>query len=125
MQCPPTPGAGVQDMDPGVQVREADEFPDVDVVVIADQRELVREGDVDVPESVLGELRHLGGARRGEDAVSLDENIVQVTRPHCALAGDAPDDPVVVDEFLQDVSREDTLGAVGDGDVRSLSVDMG
>src|SRR5438309_2461158 len=43
-----------------------DDLPDVETHPLAEQGELVDERDVDVPEDVFEELRHLGGVRRGD-----------------------------------------------------------
>ena len=43
----------MQDLDPRVPVRQADHVPDIDTDSLADERQLVGEGDVDVAEGVL------------------------------------------------------------------------
>ena len=62
--------ARLQDVDARVAVGEPDHLPDVDAELVADHRQLVGEGDVDVAVGVLDELGHLGGARRRCDAGS-------------------------------------------------------
>ena len=60
MQCPPSPGPGLNDMKPkGFGRRRLDDLPDVDVHPVAELRELVDERDVDGAEDVLEELRQL------------------------------------------------------------------
>jgi hypothetical protein len=51
MQCPPTPQ--LEYRDPGMAVGKFDDFPDVEPELIADQRQLVGEGDIDIAEGVL------------------------------------------------------------------------
>ena len=73
MQWPPTPGPGVNFMNPNGFVRRgADHLPDVEVHPLAQQGELVDEGDVDVAEHVLEQLGQLGGVRRRH----LDDPVV-------------------------------------------------
>src|SRR5579872_6259996 len=46
-----------------MQVRHADHRPDIDAERVADERQLVGEGYIDVAEGVLDELREFGDAR--------------------------------------------------------------
>ena len=56
--------------------RRVDDLPDVEAHPLAEQGELVDEGDVDVAEDVLEELRELGGVRRGQ----LDDVVVDAAQ---------------------------------------------
>jgi hypothetical protein len=51
---------GLQYVDPRVPDGDPDEFPDVDAEPAGDSRYFVGEGDVDVPEGVLGQLAEFG-----------------------------------------------------------------
>ena len=67
MQWPPTPGPGREAHEPErLGRRRVDDLPDVEVHPLAQQGELVDEGDVDVAEDVLEQLGHLGGIGRRE-----------------------------------------------------------
>lgn len=66
-------GVGLQDAHTRVRVGEFDEFPDVDVESVEDHRQLVCEGDVDVPIGVLSQLRHLCNASVGHEELALIE----------------------------------------------------
>jgi hypothetical protein len=68
MQCPPDAGAGVETgMKPnGLDAARVDDLPDVDAEVLAQDRQLVDQRDVDVPEGVLEQLGHLGRLRRAD-----------------------------------------------------------
>ena len=107
-------GAGLQDVDAGVAVGEIDQFPDVDPEFVADQREFVGVGDVDVAVGVFGEFAEFGGARMGGEAGAFDEGFVEPCGGFGAAGGHAADDSVVADEFLEDVAGQDAFGAVGD-----------
>ena len=50
-------GSWLKDLHARVAIGQADEFPDIDAQLVADQRELIGKGDVDVAVSVLGQLR--------------------------------------------------------------------
>ena len=61
-------GAGLQDVDARMAVGQLDHLPDVEAHAVADHRQLVGEGDVDVAEGVLGQLDQLGGVGVGHEA---------------------------------------------------------
>ncbi|EEF93744.1 hypothetical protein CATMIT_01623, partial [Catenibacterium mitsuokai DSM 15897] len=109
--------AGLEDVDARMAVGQPDQFPHVDAELVADDRQLVGEGDVDVAEGVLGELAHLGGARVGDDALAAHEAAVQLGGALRAARGHAADDAVVLDQFAHHLARQHALGAVGDVDV--------
>ena len=107
-------GAGLQNADPGVTIGEADQFPDVDVVAIADDRELVGERDVDVTKGVLGELGHFGQASTGLEHLAAHELAIEVGGRLGRGVIDAADDAVVLHEFGQDAAGQHALRAMGD-----------
>ena len=78
MQCPPTPGPGLQYVHPRMPVGQFDHLPDVNVVAVADHRQLIGKGNVDVAVGVLGELDHLRGARVGFETLRLEKNPVDL-----------------------------------------------
>lgn len=125
MQWPPTPRAWLQDVDARVLVGQLDELPDVDAQLVADQRQLVRESDVDVAERVLGELGHLGGAGVGEMQVGLAEGRVERPGALGGRRGEAADDAVIGDELLHHASGQHPLGRVGVLDAGQLGAGGG
>ena len=81
MQCPPTPGPGLQDVDPRDGDWRVDDIPDVEAELVADQRQLVGERDVDVAGGILDQLDQLGGrARRCVKQLALQEDAVEAPR---------------------------------------------
>ena len=110
-------GAGLQDINAGMAVGEANHLPYVDAHRIRDEAQFVGEGDVDVPEGVLGELRHLGRAGIGGDARAADEAAVEGQRLAGAAWGDAADHAIVVDQLDEDAAGQHAFRAIGDGDV--------
>ena len=67
MQWPPTPGPGREAHEPErLRRRRVDDLPDVDAHPLAQQGQLVHEGDVDVAEDVLEQLGQLGRGRRAQ-----------------------------------------------------------
>lgn len=59
-------------------IGKADQLPDIDAQLGAEQRQLVGKGDVDVPEAVLDQLAHLRRARIGLEHVTRDEASIEV-----------------------------------------------
>ena len=118
-QWPPTPG-------PGREAHEAerlggsqvDHRPDVDPELVAVDGELVDERDVDVPEGVLQQLRHLGLAGAGRGHHALDD--IPVERGNCGGGGvvHPGDDLRRVAETPRGVARIDALRAVAEVEVR-------
>ncbi|MCY1300544.1 hypothetical protein D9M70_501130 [compost metagenome] len=69
--------ARLQDVDARMAVSQTDQFPYIDIEPVADHRQLVGEGDVEVTEAVLGQLAHFSCPEIGNDALTLDEELVQ------------------------------------------------
>ena len=67
----------LQNIHPWMAVCQADKLPDVDPLLGANQRQFVGKGDIHVAEAVFRQLAHLGGARIGDHAFALEENLVQ------------------------------------------------
>ncbi|MOA39331.1 hypothetical protein D3C78_1610990 [compost metagenome] len=95
------PRTRLQDIDPWVAVGQADQFPDVDVQLVADDRQLVGEGDVHVTEAVLRQLAHFRSAGVGDDALAFDENLVQGGSRGRAFRRHTTDHTVVLHQFAQ------------------------
>lgn len=110
-------GAGLQNVDAGMAVGEADHLPHVDAHRVGNEAQFVGEGDIDVAEGVFGELRHLGRAGIGGDARAADESAVEGQRLAGAAWRDAADHPVVVDQLDEDAAGQHAFRAIGDGDV--------
>ena len=110
MQWPPTPGPGPEGHEPErLGRRRVDDLPDVEAHPLAQQGQLVHEGDVDVAEDVLEELGELGRVGRRE----LDHRGVDVAqergRPRRRLRGHPADQ-----------ARHGALGARGISRVHPL-----
>lgn len=110
-------GAGLQDVDARVAVGQADQFPHIDVELVADDGQLVGKSDVDVAEAVFGELAHFCRAGVGDDAFALHEGFVQAYGRFGAARGQAADHAIVLHQLLQHLPGQHALGAVGDADV--------
>ncbi len=89
-------GTRLVEVDARVQVRQLDDLPRADPQVLGDQRQLVRQRDVDVTVGVLHDLDHLGrGGVRQMDLPGDDRRV-----EHTGLLGaggrHATDDAVVL-----------------------------
>lgn len=104
--------ARLQDVDARMLVCEGDEFPHVDARLVADERQLVGEGNLHVARGVFGEFAHFG---------SLAVCAVERALHELAVEGDClvgrrlvhtADHAVVVYQFVDYVARQHALGAV-------------
>jgi hypothetical protein len=109
--------AWLENFHAGVPIGEFDELPNVDIEFVADKGELVRKGDVDVAEGIFGELGHLGCAGIGGEALAFNEDLIELFGEGCGGGGEATDDPVIADNFPENVAGKDPFRAVGDVEV--------
>ncbi|MCY1553569.1 hypothetical protein D9M68_900660 [compost metagenome] len=82
-------------------VGQTDQFPDIDLELLADDRQLIGKGDVHVTEAVLGKLAHLRSASIGDNALAFDEGFVQAYGGRRTFGGHAADYPVVFHQLPQ------------------------
>ena len=100
---------------------QANQLPDVNPLVGADQRQFVRKGDIDVAEAVLRQLAHLGGAGVGHHALAFQENLVQRAGTFGTDGRHTANDAVVFNQFDHHLARQHALRTVGDVDIRLLT----
>ena len=103
---------GAQNIDARVTVGQVDELPHVNAHPLADEGELVGEGDVDVPEGVFRQLGHLRGSDVGEHQVAHTESAVQALCHLRCPRGQTTDDPGVGHHLHHDPSGQHTLWTV-------------
>ena len=106
MQWPSTPGPGCRMSTRGWRLASSISSHGSIPRKSPHQRNLVRERDVDVPVRVLGELHQLRGAGRGRMAPAADEEPTEPGSGGGTCAGDAADDPIVVRQLAEHVSRD-------------------
>ena len=104
--------AGLEDLHARVSVRQADELPDVDRELVADQRELVGEGDVDVAVGVLGELSQFGRAGVGQEDLRRAERRVEVAGLLGSGRRQPAADAIIGDQLLEHLAGQDALRAM-------------
>src|SRR5699024_1472886 len=93
-------------------VCEFDKLPDIDAKVICDERQLVREGNVDVSERVLSQFRHFGGNIVSWQQFRFAESCIN---SRCALGrffSLSSNNAVIGSELFHRFSRKDPLRAV-------------
>ncbi len=98
-----------------------DHFPDVQAHPLAQQSQLVDEGDVDTAEDVLEQLGKLGGVRRGERYHALVDVLEEALGSGRSLRRRAADQPGHVASGAGRIARVDPLG--GEGEVEVLAGD--
>ena len=101
-------------------IRQANQLPDVNPLIGANQRQFVRKGDINVTEAVFRQLAHLGGAGVCHHTFAFQENLVQRAGTLGTDGRHTANDAVVFNQFDHDLAREDALRAVGDVDIRLL-----
>ena len=111
----------LQDIHPRMTVRQADQLPDVNALVSANQRQLVGKSDVDVAEAVFRQLAHLGGARVGHHAFAFKEDFIQLAGASGADRRHAADNAVVFNQLDHHLTGQYPLRAVGDIHVRRFT----
>lgn len=104
--------ARLQDVDARMLVGEGDELPHVDARLVADERQLVGEGNLHVARGVFGEFAHL--CRLAVCAVerALHELAVESDCLVGRRLVHTADHAVVVHQFVDYVARQHTLRAV-------------
>ena len=105
---------GLENVYARVFVGQGDEFPDVDAGFVADEREFVGKGDLHVARGVFGQFAHFGCFGIGAVQLAFDEPGIKSDGFFGRGRVDAADHPVVVHQFVQDVSGQHAFGAVGD-----------
>jgi len=68
----------LQNIYPRMAVRQADQFPDVNALRIANQRQFVSKGNVYVTETVFRQLAHFGSAGVGNNTFAFEKNVIQI-----------------------------------------------
>eukprot|EP01136_Pigoraptor_vietnamica_P003706 Opistho-1_new@33259 len=117
--------AGLEDVDARMAVGQCDHVPHVDPGLVADYRQFVREGDVDVAEAVLGQLAHLGRGGVGQQHLAAHEAAIEGTDLLGRFGGQAADDAVILDQLDHDPSGQHPLGAIGDMERRDIDARFG
>ncbi|MCC2690958.1 MAG: hypothetical protein K0S21_3761 [Rhizobiaceae bacterium] len=109
----------------GVAVGQFDHPPDIQAHAVADHRQLVGEGDVDVAVGVLGQLDQFRRVGVGHQAGALDEDAVELVGAGGAGRGQAADDAVVFHQFQHHAAGQDAFRAIGDADVGAFAGRVG
>ena len=94
-------------------IRQTNQFPDVNSLIGANQRQLVRKGDIDVTEAVFRELTHFGGAGISHHTLAFKVNLVQLAGTRGAYRRHAANHAVIFDELHHNLTRQYALRAVG------------
>ncbi len=110
-------GTGLEDIDTGVHIADADDLIDIHIIVTADAAELVGKGDIDGAVGVLDHLGHLGRADVGDDDLALAEGGVVALDLFADLLGVGSDSAIVVQQLIDHIARDDTLRGVDEVDI--------
>ena len=110
----PDTATRLKDVHPRMLVGQLDKFPHIDTRTVADDAELVGKGNLGVAAAVLRQFAEfcsltIGGVQGAGDEMAVE--LLGMFRGGCVAAAD---DAVVMHQLMNHVSREDSLGAVGD-----------
>ena len=110
-------GAGLEDVDTGMHVADLDNLVYVHVVVSTDAAELIGKSNVHGTVGILDDLGHLGGADVGDDNLALAEAGVVLLHLLPYLPAVGADGAVVMQELIDHVAGDDTLGGMDKIDI--------
>ena len=99
--------------------RGVDDLPHVHAEAVAEDGDLVDQGDVDVAVGVLQQLRHLGGLRRRDRHHPVDEGRVEGLHEAGGVGVDPADDLRHVRKREARVARVDALGREAEREVHT------
>ena len=102
-----------------VAVGHPNHFPDVDMELFANPRDLIGQGDVHVPVRVFQQFDHLSHRGFGEENFAGHKRFIQPLRFFRPERAHGADHSVVSDEFLQRLAWNHPLGAIRDAHVAS------
>ncbi|CNU18083.1 Uncharacterised protein [Salmonella enterica subsp. enterica serovar Bovismorbificans] len=105
--------ARLQNIDARMAVRQADQFPDVNPLFGANQRQFIRKGDIHITEAIFRQLAHLCGARVGDNAFALKENFVQRAGASRTYWRHTANHAVIFNKFHHHLTRQHTLRTIG------------
>src|SRR5690606_34393363 len=97
-----------------VTIRETNQLPDVNPLIGTNQRQFIRESNVDVAEAVFRQLAHFSGAGVGNHAFAFQENLIQLAGARGADRCHTANHAIVFNQFDHHLARQHTLRAVGD-----------
>lgn len=67
----------LQDIHPGMTIGQTNELPDIDIQLVADNRQLIRERNIDITEAIFRQLAHFSGASIGDNAFAFHEDFLK------------------------------------------------
>src|SRR5690606_31617966 len=70
----------LKNIDTRMTVGEPDQLPYIDIQLVANNGQLVGEGNVDVPKAVLRQFAHFSRACIGNDALPLHKRLIECRR---------------------------------------------
>ena len=103
-------------------IGELDDVPDIEAELIADQRQLVSESDVDVARGVLDELDQFRRRRIGAEHLALQEHAVNRLGVLGAGFGHPANDTIVFDQFADHPPGKHSLRTMRHMDIQGLGV---
>src|SRR5690606_30054926 len=103
-----------------MMVGQLHDLPGIDAEVVAEFRYFICKGDIDVAESIFGELHHLCDLAARRYQLSLNKGLVELGGERRRTFGKTADDPIVVKQLGYHVARNDALGTIGDENVMLL-----
>ena len=113
--------AWLQDVDARVAIGKADEFPNIDVQLIADHGQFICESDVHVAEAVFRQLAHFRRTGVGYGKRAFDEKAVDLCGHFRGLCAHAADSAVVIHKFMENLAGQDSFRTIGHLYIRAIA----
>ncbi|MCY1522998.1 hypothetical protein D9M68_578790 [compost metagenome] len=98
-------------------VGQRNQLPNINIKLIADNRQFVGKCDIDVTKAIFGEFGHFGCTRIRNDTLAFYKNFVEGAGRGRTLDGHATNHSVVLHQLSQNMARQNTLRAMGNTDI--------
>ena len=120
---PANPRTRLQNIHARMAICQSNQFPDVDPLIGANQRQLIGEGDIDVTEAIFSQFAHFRRTGVGHDTFALKENVVQFASTRGTDGGHSPNHAVVFNQFNHHLARQHAFWTISNVNV-SLFTDL-
>tara|TARA_R110002110_G_scaffold178469_1_gene383582 strand:- start:101 stop:535 length:435 start_codon:yes stop_codon:yes gene_type:complete len=112
----------IQDIHPGMAIGQCDQFPDINIVPITDQGQLVRKRNIDITEGILRKFHHLSRPTVSRCTSTLNKLLVKVDRSLSSFARGSANYAIIHDQLMEHVAWQDPFRTVSNMNTRYLVI---